>query len=83
MGLVSLAAGINDEVKLGAGDFEIAEQDAGVDEAEQAAADAEMIDARIGRLAGSFKAVNDQAVDIGLEVEQMPVEGADFNSSAG
>ena len=72
--LVGCAVGIDDEVELGLDDVEIAQQNARVYEVEDAECHVKMIDTRVGCFAGRFKAVDDEAADVGFEIEQIPVE---------
>ena len=83
MGLVGRAVGIDDEVQCGAGDFEIAEQNVGLQIPSRLKRTRRRSTLRVGRLAGRFDAVNDQAAGFGLKIEQIPVEGGHLNPAAG
>ena len=83
MRLVGRAVGVDDQVQLGTGDFQIAQQDARAPEIQDAQPDAQVFHLGVRRLAGSFKAVQNQPARIGFKIGQMPVKGADLGAPAG
>ena len=70
-------------MECGLGDIGFAQKNARAEEAQQGKANPQVFGLGVGDLARRFEAMNDQAACIGLEVEQMPVEGGDFDASAG
>ena len=83
MRLIRRSVGIDDEVQAGPVNLQVAQQNAGTEKIAQAQNHAQAIDFCVGRFAGIFKAVNDDPVGFGLEMEQAPVEGCDLGPAAG
>ena len=63
--------------------FEIAQKEARTPNAQNTDAQAKAINLRIGRLTRRLKAVNHNSACFSLQVEQMPVKGADLDVSTG
>ena len=81
--LVGRAVGVNDQMQLGTGDFQVAQQDARSEKAQNADLHPKLADLGVRSFACSFEAVDDQSVGFGLKMKEIPVEGSDFNPSAG
>jgi hypothetical protein len=81
VGLIGSAVGVNDEMESRPVYLQIAQQKARTQEAEDAEPSPHAFDLNIGRHAGRLKPVNDQATRIGLQIEQMPVEVGDLDTS--
>ena len=79
-GLIGRAVCVNDEVEPGPIHLQVTQQNVRTEEIEQAKARMYALDTGIGRFAGSFKPVNDQAAHISFQIEQMPVEGGDLDT---
>ena len=70
-------------MKCGAGDLEIAEQDARAPETQDIDLCPQVRSLCVWSLAGAFAAVNDQSAGIGLKIEHLPVKGGDLDAPAG
>jgi hypothetical protein len=64
-------------------DLEIAEENAGTQDAEDAEAGADAIDGGVGDFARSFSAVEDDPVCFSLKAQEMPFKGGDFSTAPG
>jgi hypothetical protein len=81
--LVGRAVGVDDQVQLGPEDDQFAQGKMRNPESHPAPRNAHLLNLCVGRFAGSFKAMDDHAVRLGLQAEKMPVEGADLDPPAG
>ena len=81
--LVGRAVGVHNDVKLWLHYFQVAQENARAQETQHTEAHTHALGLGVGRLAGSFEAVDDKPAGLGLLTEQMPVEGGDFDAPAG